>query len=303
MDQLWEQYLSSLFPLNTIRELVVYTDSYRYWLAASLLDLAEDLDWQVSLQLIEEITDEEGMEIRQSLGFLGEQTLLVSMFSNRNPIIEELNSIFPLLSSPIGFDGYHLTTQQNIPDQYFPGLLEVDIFAAKGREAELREEIGDTVTITSENGTYLEGDVKGLAAYPYHAESKHIVLPSTEFIINLIPQTVDGTVAVTEGIGEYRERDELVDPFGKVDSQIDLLFEDGNLVDIRGSGPLTRRLENIVSLPFHPDEIQLSIGLGLHQSTSGFIEIDRLLDNYVTLSCYSDTTDSYLEFVMSDIEF
>jgi len=303
MDRLWEDYLSTTTDLDSLTHLVVYTDTFRYWLASGLLDLAERLELNISLQLLESIEDEEGMEIRQSLAYLPDSTLLAVFFSDRNPVIAELNHIFPLLTTPAGFSGHYLIAQQHLPDQYFASHLQANLFRALDREDELRDHINNHLRCISETGTILEADVDSLVSFPYFGENNHLILPSTELVIELGPASLDGVAVISQTIGEYLEEGEIVDPFGLVGDPLTLLIEDGQITGMQGNDLLVRRLSRLISLPFSPDRVQLSVGLGPELAASGIIEHDRLLWNVATLSLSISVKDSYLEFVLGEVTF
>ncbi|MHA2503142.1 MAG: hypothetical protein ACXAE3_09745 [Candidatus Kariarchaeaceae archaeon] len=295
MESLWGGFLDQVIDRSVITELVVYTDQDRFWFVETLLEYAETQGWKSSLLILTEITDEEGMEIRQSFANLKENVLLAAFFFSSNPIIEELLSIFPLLTPFPLFDGISLAGHHELPNQYLMGHLTTDIYYAAELKELLLQQFSSKIDLNF-GSTFLEANVLSTASYPFTADQSHIMFPSTEIMFELELTSLEGSITAVEVIGSVYEQDELLDPFGYNSEKLELLIENGQVTDFNGSALVTSRLVKLVSVPTTFDRVQISIGLGHNGRTTGFLEQDRLLRGFVTLSFQDTQRDLLLEF-------
>ncbi|MHA2171613.1 MAG: hypothetical protein ACXAB7_17125 [Candidatus Kariarchaeaceae archaeon] len=243
----WNSYLDQCFPIDEISEVVIYTDSMRYWLAKGLADAATVNNWKVSVSVLNETTEEDMTDIAQSLSFLRSSTLLVGIFSDQNPTVDLINQVFNPLQSPSQFNGFILISLQSFPDQYFPHFLAADYNSIINDQeyylSQLRK--GSKVVIKSNRGTDLQFVLSSNAAMfsnRVSQQSRHILFPATEIITEIIPSSVEGTLVVDGVIGRYYEDLELIDPFGKVFDPIYIEIEDGSISKIEGDDWLANRL-------------------------------------------------------------
>jgi hypothetical protein len=290
MKEIWSDYLDQLLVLEDLHQLIVYTDKDRFWLADPLLDLGEQVGLHPKVSLIEELSEEEIIEIRQSFSLLSDKTLLVGIFSDRNPNIEGINQIFHPFNSALGYPGYSILTQFQFPNPYFYHFMSQSIGNMSDREEELRNVlIHKYITGESKTGSYMEMAVGNFVTYPYNfSNNRHVLFPSGEIVAEV--ESIDGTIVVDRTIGPYVSRGELIDPFGKSE-HIEVLIEDSYIVEIKGNEALVDRLEQIDNIK----EIQIdtiSFGVYDYLRDTGLIDVDRLSTKTCTLSNPSE----FLEF-------
>lgn len=297
MKEIWSNYLDQLLLLEDLHQLIVYTDKDQFWLADPLLDLGEQMGLHPKVSLIEELSEEEIIEIRQSFSLLSTQTLLVGIFSDRNPNIEGINQIFHPFNSPLGYSGYSILTQFQFPISYFYHFMNQSIGDMRDREEESKNILLQKyITGESKRGSYMELVVDNFVTYPYNfSNNRHVLFPSGEIVAEV--ESIDGTIVVDRTIGPYFSRGELLDPFGRSDG-IELLIEDSHIVEIKGNDPLINRLEQIDDI----SEIKIntiSFGIYDYLRDTGLLDVDRLSSKTCTLSNPSEFLE--LNFSLDDL--
>lgn len=298
----WLQYLNYIFNDVRINALIIYSDSDSYWLAKGLADAAKIKKWKVSVSLLDEISNEELIEISQSLPLVPHTTLFASIISNKNKFIDEINQIFPPLQAPNGFTGSSLVSLQHFPNQYFSHFLVNDYKKSQQITADLQAEISENskISLISESGTDLSfTTASNLASYPFYIknEKNHVLFPSTEIICQIDPLSIQGTLVVDISISEYIESGELIDPLGAIVEPIRLIFEHGEIMKIESQDYLADRLA-IILAELMKDEVKITkfgIGVGPEIKPSGFVEVDKMIRNH----CSFGLKENQLEFVIT----
>jgi leucyl aminopeptidase (aminopeptidase T) len=107
----------------------------------------------------------------------------------------------------------------------------------------------------------------GIAAQellPYNACSLggNAFLPPAEISEELDRSTATGRIVADITVGELRFDAELIDPLGIVDAPVEIVVENGQVVDIRG-GEIARRLKAGLDRLDHKLQVVVELGHGL----------------------------------------
>lgn len=284
MEDIWSSFLESIFPLSQISQCLIYTDAGRYWFAEGLLTVAENMGWKSQMTFLDELDEESLIEIKQSFAILPSDTLLLGMFSEYNPNLNEINLLFNPFTSPENFQGYSLLVQPSFPAQYLPDFLDMDIDHVNHRHDTINEILDSGLVVIDSSDYQLHIELASDAInYPFQStlDNRHVLFPSTELLVQV--ESITGDISLNRTIGSFSENQELVDPMGRIKEPVTLEFSSLTEIESTGGGLLGRRLSKYLSR-YKPSFNVLSFGLGPYLPATGFIEVDRLSEGCLTLS-------------------
>ncbi|MCH8906769.1 MAG: hypothetical protein IH840_06745 [Candidatus Heimdallarchaeota archaeon] len=200
----------------------------------------------------------------------------------------------------MNFGGLSLVTLQHFPKQYFSSFLVADYSATRDLRTKYLNKLvsGSEIKITSVTGTDISFKLHSeVISYPFQLDKNHVLFPSTEIVMQLEPNSLNGRIVIDKSIGEFIESGELLDPFGKVINNIELYLNDGEIDRIISSDRIGDRLESVLN-SLQSGEKKFSkfgIGIGPPMAHTGFTEVDKLLDGL----CSFGTSINSLELICS----
>lgn len=300
-------YLDTCFPTNLISKILIYTDDNRYWLAESLAVAAKNLNWELHVSSFQDLEDDDIADLSQSIALLSPDTLLVSIISSNNKNIDILNEIFNPLVPPIGYSGFSLILDTEVPDQFLAEFLELDYEHVIARIFKFMKSDINKLSIgspKSENSMELQLD-SNFIHLPFivnlEKKAKHIFFPSTIIAARIKKESMNGVLELNHLISPYFEDQILIEPFGKIIASklIRIRIEGGEIVEIIGNSILCDRLRtHIFDLEPHKRRIiKISIGYGhdLFQGGTGIASLDRLLNGFISFGLIEDRFEFILQ--------
>lgn len=293
-------YLDACFPTHQISKILIYTDENRYWLAESLAQAAKNLNWELHISSFKDLDDDDISDLIQSIALLSPDTLLVGMISPNNKNIDILSEIFNPLFPPIGYSGFSLVLNTEVPDQFLPEFLELDYHNILDRISEFMKPGLNKMAIRSiKTGTTINMDlISKFVHLPFIADLdnnvKHIFFPSPIIAARINEESMNGILEIDHVISPYYDDQILIEPFGRINPSklINIRIESGEIIEIIGDSVLCERLRNhIFELDPHErriNKISVGYGLGLYPEGTGIASLDRLLNGFIGLGLVED---------------
>jgi hypothetical protein len=278
-------------------------------MAESLAQASKELNWELHVSSMNDLDEDDILDLSNSILLLSPTTLLVGMISPTNINIDNLNDIFNPLFPPVGYSGYSLIIDPDIPDQFLSNFLELNYHDILDRVDEFKKiDVSKLAIYSFKSEKSVEFKISSKFVHlPFIVDldsgARHIFFPSPIIAAKIKEDSMEGILEINHVISPYSDDHILIEPFGRISptKSIQIRIEAGEIVEITGNSILCERLKAHI-FELEPDDRKIdkiSIGYGLNPTQeTGIAVLDRLLNGYISFGLIEDR----FEFVIKGVE-